>query len=225
MKNIVIIACCRSGHNFVRQMIQSWSPELLIINFEDVQPQDYAQAQKSIIMGTCQIDSDFSSHKINWANKTFNIIVFRDLLNWWASYLKWIPKPLSDYKRDLAFKIWTSQLEEAYTGKYLNYSLLVGYEIFHSSRSFRLMVCDTLKGEYNEDMLDIVTPQGKGSSFDGLIKKGFEMATDFRYKQIMESDLRGEYIRGLRENPDAIEAYKRFLPLTVDQENVCNRGL
>ena len=206
MKNIVIIACCRSGHNFVRQMIESWFGRFKIINMEDLQPKDYKSRQP-----------DFPA---DWSLETVNLIVVRDLLNWWASYLKWIPKPLTDEKRDLAFKIWTAQAKEAYTGHYLGRNILVSYETFCTSRPFRKLICHALWGDYNESMLDVVAPQGNGSSFDGFSRPGSKMKTHLRYREIMHTSLREAYNRGLRENPEAIETYKQFLPLTTDQENM-----
>ena len=82
MKNIVVLGCCRSGHNFVMNQIKSWdvNNEMLVYNFEDVRPIDYEVSKKAMV----------SNGKLfNPKLETINIIVVRDLLNWWASYLKW----------------------------------------------------------------------------------------------------------------------------------------
>ena len=103
MKNIVILGNCRSGHNFVIEQIKSWNPNDLIYNFEDVRPINYETSKLSMV-NERQI--------FNPELETINIIVVRDLLNWWASYLKWIVKDGTDksfaqpYRLQNAFDIW-----------------------------------------------------------------------------------------------------------------------
>jgi len=69
--DIVIIGCCRSGHNFIRKQVDSWGFDTF--NYEDVVPEQYPQIPS----------------KGKYPHNPKNIIVVRDLLNWWASYITW----------------------------------------------------------------------------------------------------------------------------------------
>ena len=106
MKNIVTISNCRSGHNFVMNQISSWLPDANVVNFEDVLPEKYIS----------QSDHWLKCGLINPEYPVIYVIVIRDLLNWWASYLKWITKdgPQTEEKLMLAFRIWKEQAQDGF---------------------------------------------------------------------------------------------------------------
>ena len=109
MKNIMLMACCRSGHNFVIEQLKSWDvdKQLLIYNCEDMLPANYGIGKYAIVASGLLLDTEL---------QTYRIIVVRDLLNWWASYLKWAqetPFMLTPKKIRYAFTIWSAQVLEA----------------------------------------------------------------------------------------------------------------
>ena len=220
MKNILLFATVRSGHNFIRQQIESWDVrnEFIIGNFEDVQHPDFGK-MKNQIVGHAKTGP---GKLFDYSLETIKIIVVRDLLNWWASYVKWISKDglPSQEKVDLAFKIWTSLTVEVENPHFIP----VYYDTFKVFKEYRQDICHQIEGTYNEDRLDAVSPQGEGSSFDKMVLDGHagSMQTDLRYLQL-PNDLYPFYMKGLRDHPGAVEAYTKYLPQTPDQEVLLSR--
>ena len=136
------MACCRSGHNFVREQLKSWdvNKQLLIYNCEDMLPANY-DTEKYVIVGEGLLLDD----KL----ETIKLIVVRDLLNWWASYLKWgqkTPFILTPEKIRNAFIIWNAHVLEANLPRYMDPSLYCEYDDFRTSMSNRIALCNKIDG-------------------------------------------------------------------------------
>ena len=215
MRNIMLIACCRSGHNFIHEQLKSWdvNKQLLIYNCEDMLPANYEEEKYGIVADGLLLDTQF---------ETIKIIVVRDLLNWWASYLKWgqrVPFILAPEKIRYAFTIWNAQVLEAFIPRFMCFPIPCEYDVFKTSRYYRGQLCRRIGGlRYNEKMLDFVPSTGDGSSFSGTSIKGTELETAYRYKQVLDTPLRDAYVRGLQSNMLSLEVYKRFFSLTDEQK-------
>ena len=209
------MACCRSGHNFIHEQLKSWDvdKQLLIYNCEDMLPANYEKEKYAIVASGQRIDTQL---------ETIKIIVVRDLLNWWASYLKWgqkTPFMLASEKLRYAFTIWNAQVLEAFLGRFMHFPTPCEYDVFKTSRYYRNALCQSIGGLfYNEKQLDFVPSSGGGSSFSGTSIKGSELETAYRYKQILDTPLRDAYVRGLRDNALSLGVYKRFFTLTDEQK-------
>lgn len=212
MKNIIIVACCRSGHNFVINQINSWSLDHAIIhNFEDLKPEDH-KAKFNYWWEAGVIDNYYDID---------TIIVVRDLLNWWASYLKWSTlRPASLIIVQNAFDIWIAQVKEAFgETQFIDHYHIVNYDIFKFNQETRKGLCNILGGEYSEDRIDQVPAAGDGSSFDFSIP-GSKMKTHLRYQQMINSPLEDLYFEMLQKNLEAIELYKTYFSLTREQKQL-----
>ena len=213
----MLMACCRSGHNFVHEQLKSWdiNKRLLIYNCEDMLPVNYEKEKFAIVSNGFLLDTQ---------RETIKLIVVRDLLNWWASYLKWIhknPVHATPKKLDNAFNIWTAQILEANTEQSMGPSLYCEYDDFRTSQSSRIALRNKIGGLlYSEKMLNYVPSSGGGSSFDGTGVKGSQMDTGTRYKQIINSELSWDYVTGLQRNPRAVDVYQRFFTLTDEQQEI-----
>jgi hypothetical protein len=116
--------------------------------------------------------------------KGFIVLQSRDLLNWYASYMrgKWRYRPG-------AIPSWEFITDEMLKPHYFKsgYQVIhIQYDEFVVSREYRERVCAELGGEYNEDKLNSVPGAGGGSTFDkfGFVGKGSQMQTRTRYKQV-----------------------------------------
>lgn len=211
----MLMACCRSGHNFIHEQLKSWdtNKQLLIYNCEDMLPANYEEEKYAIVAMGQLLDTQF---------ETIKIIVVRDLLNWWASYLKWgqrVPFILAPDKIRNAFTIWNAQVLEAFLPRFMYFPIPCEYDVFKTSHYYRSALCGRIDGlSYNEKMLNFVPSSGGGSSFDGTSMKGSELKTDYRYKQILDTPLRDAYVRGLQDNMLSVGVYERFFSLTNDQK-------
>ncbi len=217
MKNIIIIACCRSGHNFIMDQIRSWLPvESILHNFEDILPVHYRDRLKLLE----------KAGVLNTKLETIPIIIVRDLLNWWASYLTWITQngtiEIASDKLNYAFKIWTEQVKEAYDNtRFIPGTIDINYDMFKKDPRIRKGLCFLLGGNYSEERIDRVLDPGNGSSFDKGIP-GSEMKTSLRYEQVMAGSSWELYRDMLRLNPEAVMYYRRHFKLTDDQLRICN---
>ena len=213
MKNIIIIACCRSGHNFVMDQIRSWG-DYNIVNFEDMLPAVY-QKHLNYLDGSL----------VDISLEVIPIIIVRDLLNWWASYMTWIfNKPVPKENIQNMFNIWVTQVKEA--AKVTNYipgAVDINYDSFKSSVFTRKALCDTIGGEYSEKVLNEIPTPGNGSSFDVGVP-GQAMEAGLRYKQAIGGGQSGYYVHILSQNQEALELYKKHFHLTDDQKQLC-KGL
>jgi len=205
---VICIAPSRSGHHFVMNQIKSWFSESLnMVNFEDHLAEDYQRTRTQWIKAGMIDDTE----------KIYTILVYRDLLNWWASYLKFVPGIAEQNYRN-AFNSWISTAREAFG--YTNHipgKRIVCYDGFKKSRKYRQVMCSDLDGTYSEARLDEVLNAGKGSSFDGLSVPGRKMQTDKRYIQMVHDE---RYWKMLRKYPEAVELYRTHFILTQEQCNV-----
>ena len=216
MKNIIVIACCRSGHNFVMEQIRSWDMgHALLHNFEDVRPENY-QGRFDYWRQAGVIDNYFDVNIV---------IVVRDLLNWWASYLKWAERTdtRNEEKYKHAFMIWKEQVREAFDiTRHIPGIVDITYDSFKNDPAIRIGLCNVLCGNYSEKLIDKVPEAGRGSSFDKDIP-GSKMKTDLRYQQIMNTPLKDQYLDMLSQHPEAIQLYKTHFNLTAEQKELCNQ--
>ena len=83
-----------------------------------------------------------------------------------------------------------------------NADLIVSYPLFCKDEEYRRGICTLLGGKYNEDKLNHISSEGKGSSFDGLDYQGkaSEMSTDRRSDMILASEHSEIYLKLLGEN-------------------------
>ena len=212
MKNIIVIACCRSGHNFMMDQIRSWGLSH-IHNWEDCLPSEYSRRWYNHI----------NSGVIDPNKGTTSIIIVRDLLNWWASYLTWITTTTcsDEWKLNYAFRTWTEQVAEVLNiTRNIPEAIDVTYDMFVSDPGMRKAFCNMLRGNYSEDWIDKIPEAGNGSSFDKDIP-GSQMQTDLRYQQIMNTPLKDQYLDMLHQHPEAIQLYKTHFNLTAEQKALC----
>lgn len=224
-----LIANSRSGHNFVKQNINSWMGQVpkstvnkkfrRYTNFENFSPQSFDEA-------IINIDMNEYPHSISF-------ILTRDLLNWYASVIHFTHRPrLTDdgtkilrptnIKHLRAYiNSWTAITKEFYDEtNYLPPDFIrVNYDEFFKSQEYRKNICNQIYGaEYNEDYLNITSPAGRGSSFDGVKYKNnaSEMKVLERYKQ-MEKKYHHLW-NVLVEFPETIELYLNNFNITDDQK-------
>lgn len=210
MQNIIVIACCRSGHNFVMDQIRSWGV-FAPINFEDMLPEKYDYMHDL-----------YSRGGLIPANEPVNIIVVRDLLNWWASYMTWIfYKPVPEENIQNMFNVWMAQVKEACgETQHIDNYISINYDAFKRSDITRMEICEIIGGNYSELRINQIPEPGGGSSFDSGVP-GQAMETGLRYKQAIEGSNGGYYCHVLSQNQEAIELYKKHFNLTEDQKELC----
>jgi len=210
----IIISSSRSGHNFVRENIMSWTNlrELVsrrYLNFENQHPKDFNERTEGI--------------KLNEYPSSILVIQTRDLLNWCASIIKFINT--SDYKLDWRFdmklKAWIEINKEYYNEtNYLPDNFIrVLYDEFFRSREYRQNICRQIPdARYDEKELNKVTLNGGGSSFDKQSYDGraSEMQVLERYKQVPE-DLQ-HWWGVLGDYPEAIELYLKYYDVSDDKK-------
>ena len=83
-ENILLVGCCRSGHNFVKDQIKYWDTEnkYSIYQLDDFDPFTWEENKYVVVKNGQPIDLE---------KPTTTIIVTRGLLNWFASYKKKVP--------------------------------------------------------------------------------------------------------------------------------------
>jgi hypothetical protein len=216
MKNILVIAASRSGHNFVMNMIRSWFPAGMIpklVNYENMLCEDYQRTVHQWCLAG-QFDD---------AVDTFvPVLVVRDLLNWWASYLQTFT-PTADRNIENMFNAWCSHVREA-NGETSHihglYSIsVVDYDRFAKSKGVRQVLCDVVGGMYNENRIDEVPTAGGGSAFDQNRLPGRLMKTNKRFMNMLYNEL---YVSKLRQYPEAVRLYREYFTLTKKQEEFIN---
>lgn len=210
MKNVIFIAACRTGHNFIMNQVQSWLPESKLVNYESILAEDYNRTLHQWIKAG-QIDDDY---------RIFPVLIIRDLLNWWASYLKYVPTVAEKNHQNL-FNIWVSHTREAFgLTNHIQNKIVVNYDQFNTKLYQREWLCDHVGGVYNEDRIDQVLEAGKGSSFDGRHVPGRLMGTGLRYHFMLDNKYWKEM---LRKNPDALQLYRDNFYITDRQTKVLNQ--
>ena len=153
----------RSGHAFVRRMIESWCPESKMIEVENVSPKAFS---------------------MEYNDNGVVILQLRSFKNWIASYVKSNKSQRAVIKN---VNWWWNVAKEFYskTNHLKNYKVIkVYYDTFFTDRNYRKAICRELGGSYNEDRINEVGKEGRGSSFDGMEYngKGQQMNVLERYK-------------------------------------------
>jgi len=193
INRIFLWAPARSGHNFIGAMLMSWG-----IKTEDID----------------------SNPNIDTTGGVFTIFVVRDLYNWAASILKMVTDRRGIYEYNnwplakRAYTTWISIFLE-YKGltNIVPNKFFIEYERFRDSREYRQQICKQLGGVYNEDLIDIPFPIGRGSSFDGESVKGTKLKTDERYKWWVK-----------HPNKEYRKAYQDFLNLIPDARLIYDKN-
>ena len=141
----------RSGHAFVKRMIESWCPGSKVIEIENLSPKAFS---------------------MEYNDNGVVILQLRSFKNWVASYVKSNKSQRAVIKN---VNWWWNVAEEFYseTNHLKNYKVIkVYYDTFFTDRDYRKTVCRELGGLYNEKRLNEVGSEGRGSSFDGTKYNG-----------------------------------------------------
>ena len=218
---LIFVASAKTGHNFVMNQVRSWFGIKWtygdnLVNIENVPPN---MAAKHI--------------KIRKKDYSHIIMVNRDLLNWWASCLKWVVRDfdrVEDQKYILGeyFKCWGENSKEFFgETNFLGNKLLVMYDQFNHNHIYRKALCQALGGEYSEALRNMVPEAGRGSSFDHqkYDGKGSEMRTHLRYQQIMGTPWEELYLEFLRKYTYIIELYEEYsdwFGITPEKQKILN---
>jgi hypothetical protein len=156
----------RSGHSFIRRMIEDWLPGVEVKEIENYSPITFSQ---------------------EWPIKGEVVILnLRSFKNWIASYTK--SNGVSTKKRIVRSVKWWYSIAKEYYGEtnYLKGACVIRvyYDDFFMSRNYRKMICRSLGGTYSEDSLNEVGNEAGGSSFDSrsFNGKGQQMDVLNRWK-------------------------------------------
>jgi len=179
-----------------------------LINYENILAYDYRRTLCNWI----------EAGQIDCCQTTVTpVLIVRDLLNWWASYLTFVPE-VSRINHQNLFDVWVSHVKEAFgETDYITHKEVVNYDHFNSGKCQREYLCHRLGGEYTEARIDQVLEAGRGSSFDGQSVPGRKMKTDLRYHQMTGHDY---YWEMLADNPEAVALYQKHFKLTDDQKQI-----
>jgi len=185
MYKISLLSTSRSGHNFVKEVIQSWLPGIEFIVLENV------------------LSENIHQYPIKGTKK---LIVIRDFENFLASSLKSLNINGETWKVNIDRKIaaYRSILGEVKHPTNYKHARVIDYITFVKSRVYREDLCRELGGTYTEEKLGHVPNEGNGSSFDGfeLQGKGQEMRTWERKIEILNTEWAKIYKTLLKENKD-----------------------
>jgi len=195
-----MLSTTRSGHNFIKEVIESWLPGIDITVMERTIPKDI--------------------YKYKLDAHSPRVIVLREFRNCIASTLYYYGTklkragvgviPESNIKQ-LTNAYW-AQVEEAISGEYYDADTIIYYDRFCEDQTYRKDICALLGGQYTEDRLGFVSDEGAGSSFDGLTMQGEgqKMKTRSRHEQILETEWADTYTRVLGENEELMNKYETF---------------
>lgn len=182
---ISLLATSRSGHNFIKEVIESWLPGIEFVMLENV----------------------LSEHIHQYPTKgTKKLIIIRDFENFLASSLKalGINNGTWDVNIDRKIKAYRSILGEIKEPTNFKNARVVDYTAFMKNEAYRRELCEELGGTYTEEKLNYVPNEGNGSSFDGfeLQGRGQEMRTWERKIEILQTEWADIYLTLLKENKD-----------------------
>lgn len=220
MRNIIVIAPSRSGHNFTTAMIQSWVEDS-VFKFEGIIPSRYHNVLLTRMQG---------GRKVNGSAEIINFIQVRDFLNWAASWIKYNlarGTAWNERKVNRVIGEWYAIVREG-----LNDTSIIGnkytlfYDQFVQNEAYRRGICSLIDGNYNEKRLGFVPNGGMGSSFDKyrFQDRGHEMDVLTRWKWFLTEE--GEYYqRFLKVNKNIIEYYAEKFDLNEGQSNLVNEIL
>ena len=186
-----MLSTTRSGHNFIKGVIESWLPGVKITVMENALPEHVYQYK-------------LDAHSLR-------VIVIRDFRDFLASSLKskldfcGLSGPWRE-SIELKIKVYRAILVESIEPEFYDADVVIRYEQFCIDRFYRQLICDQLRGTYTEDMLGHVSDEGNGSSFDKLEYqgKGQEMTTRARHVQILETEWADQYREYLALNDDLV---------------------
>ena len=212
-QNIVIIGSCRSGHNFVREQIETWDKKnkYLIFNADDYNP----------IAGSPE-DLNAKGIPIDIEKPTTAIVVIRGLLNWWASYVMWITdhgtRPISANNAFNIMQAWKGMVKARESKQLIGKdTLYIKYEDFTINLLTRRRTAMALGLDWDDGNVNNRSRQGRGSTFEGWLDVGNREDTQQRYKQITNSKVKSLFEDTLKARPDLIELYKHHWDPTKDE--------
>lgn len=212
-KILVHIAPTRSGHNFLRYNLCSWlqiDPRAHYWNFEDIFPENV----KEKINQKCQKIKKHREPNLNF----IYVISNRDLLNWIASIYK--QQENHNQFTKVILDHWVATTKEIFNEtNYLPNKIPIIFDKFVKERSYRLKICNQIKGKYNEDFISHVPRANQGSSFDQLKfqNKGHKMEVTTRYKAYLTNTLFRANIYG-----EALDLYQKYFELDQEKRNFIN---
>lgn len=209
MKELIIVAQSRSGHNFIYEQIQSWIPATTIVGKIEGYP-PHAITEKLVIETNSQL-------KIDPGNERTYILVVRDFKNWLASYMMWMrrsrDKTVNNAHLNERIAVWTRIAEEAaQLTKFFDDKTVISYGRFKQNQVYREVICSVLEGRYTEGMLNHIPGQGSGSSFDGIHYQGIgnQMGTTQRHIQILRTSVGDWYREVMSANQQAQDLSRIF---------------
>jgi hypothetical protein len=207
MKQIVTLSTSRSGHNFILNNVLSWFPgkNFIHYNLENTLP-----------------------HLIPTQNLKpgIRLIIVRDFMNWLASLHihLWDNIGLREEaywgnidKKIQAYEAILSEMMNPDKHRTLKNAHGIYYDWFFNDRSYREMICDEVGGEYNEDKIDVVPPNGRYSSFDGdsFNNEGSKMKVLNRFEQIMDTEHKDAYVKLIKKYQLEMDMAYSLIPKSI----------
>lgn len=184
----------RSGHSFIKNNVRSWMDKREVFAAENWPRMKFDSKMEEMERPMCAV-------------------TIRDPFNNIASLMGHLLQsegyPLSAMDKYVprVLEYWCDMVE--YLGEYRcsRQAIPVFYNRFVSDQDYRKMICSTLGGEYNEEFLNVVPPNGGFSSFDGdsLQNRGSEMKTIERWKKALDGEHKDRYVSYLTRNPRILD--------------------
>jgi len=181
----------RSGHNFVLQNVLSWMKDgdrRVHVNLESIRP------------------IDLRENHLKWGGP--KLLIWRDFDDWLASSImksfKTEPVKKEGYMPNYIKKIITAYdaiMQEAKRPHYYKNSVVIHYDEFVEFAAYRQDICSKIRGEYSEEKLNFVPPNGHHSSFDGdkFKQSGSKMNVLNRVDDILNSEHAGFYLAVMKQ--------------------------
>ena len=181
----------RSGHNFILQNVLSWiSGDDIYIhhNLENIKPIDLMPAHLS--------------------HGGIKLIIWRDFDDWLASSITKARKigatrTVEDIPAylDKIVNAYRAIMQEVKCPQYFNANQVIHYDEFVESCKYRQEICSNLKGDYNEDDINVIPRNGHYSSFDGNRYQGeaWKMNVLNRSKDILETPYKDLYLNAIKK--------------------------
>jgi len=210
-----LISNSRSGHNFIKNNIESWFDKTRMYwNLEQFSPKAFNNHETLEGLPAKLYDS------------SLKVVCTRDLLNWFTSCSFMGDKFKDSWKGPWTIKEglewrtrnWIEIAKETLgITNYIKDSIGVYYDDFVSSEKYRKNICDKLGGEYNEKMLNIIPQEGNHSTFDGaeFQNRAQEMKVLERYK-VWENKEDKKLLRILK-NSEALDFYLKHFDVDNDK--------
>jgi hypothetical protein len=220
MKNIIVIAPSRSGHNYTAAMLQSWVKDY-VFKFEGIVPSKYHRSLQTRLQ---------SGRRVDPKGEVITFIQVRDYLNWAASWIKYNLNrgaAWNESRVNRVFQEWYEIVREAMGDTaIIQDKYILFYDQFVQSKSYREGVCFLIDGDYNEDRINHVPNGGMGSSFDlyKLQDNGNEMDFLNRWKFFI-TEHGEEYQSFLKVHKNILEFYMDKFDLTEGQSKLANEIL